>query len=121
MRRRFVACGPLGTANSGLGLVINAGTVNLNKDFLMNAINANPITVNTNGTLVMLNPTGTQFGKLVTVTMSGGDWELNGDTEIFAALTFNSGVIRNGSFTASVLSFTNNGNFVSLVGTNCQF
>ena len=112
--------GSLGTANSGLGININAGTVNLNKDALVNAINANPVTVNAAGTLVMENPTGTQFGQLVTVTMNGGLWELNGDSENFAGLTFNSGVVRNSAQSLSTLTLVNGGS-LSLAGTNCVF
>ncbi|MGC3959775.1 MAG: autotransporter-associated beta strand repeat-containing protein [Verrucomicrobiota bacterium] len=108
-----------GTANSGVGININQGTVNFNKDFGANSVNANPVTVNTNGTLVFLNPTATQVGPLVTFAMNGGVIEMNGDSATFSQVTFNSGILRNtNAFTASVLH--PNAGF-SLVGTNCEF
>ncbi len=106
-------------ANSGIGININQGTVNFSKEFGANSVNANPVTVNTNGTLVFLNPTATQVGPLVTFTMNGGVIELNGDSATFSQVTFNSGVLRNNSdFTTSVLHPSAG---FSLVGTNCDF
>jgi len=108
-----------GLANSGISVAVDAGTLELNKDFGANSINANALTVNTNGTVVILNPSGTQFGNLVTIAMSGGLMEWNGDSENFSTLTFNSGRVRNnGDTTTSVLHALG---AVSLVGTNCEF
>jgi autotransporter-associated beta strand protein len=104
-------------ANSGIGITINGGTVNFNKDFGANSVNANLTTVNSNATLVMLNPTGTQMGSIASLTLGGGTVELNGDSETISVLTFNSGILRNSA--ANTTSTVNPTRGVSLVGTNC--
>jgi len=105
-------------ANSGVGININAGTVNFNKDAGSVAVNANQVTVNTNSTLVLLNPTGTQLGSLVPLTLNGGTIELNGDSETFSSLTFNSGILRNSADSTTSALQPNLG--VSLAVTNCD-
>lgn len=96
-----------GGANSGVGFNVNAGTVALNKS-AGNADNANAITVSTNASLIVLNPTGSQLGAIVPVTVNGGTFDLNGDSETFFSLTLNAGVVRNSAAsTTSTLNATN--------------
>ena len=108
-----------GNANDDtLSLVINSGTVNFNKGFLWYADNSNPVTVQTNGTLVMLNPVGTQMGPGSSIILSGGAVELNGDSgEIFSLITFNAGVLRNSTGNAE-FTLTSG---LNLAGGSCDF
>jgi len=109
-----------GQPNGAFGININGGTVNLNKNgFLAFAVAANVIAVNTNGSLVILNPNGTQLGGAASINLSGGTVEWNGDYgEIFQSITFNSGVFRNSNGNGEFLI---QGGSISLVGTNCNF
>ena len=84
-----------GGANGGVGININAGTVNFDKAAGSTAVNANAVTVNTNATLFFVTPTGTQLGSLVPLTLNGGLIDVNGDSETFNSLTIISGVLRN--------------------------
>lgn len=116
----------LGSGNSGntaYGLVINAGTVNFNGTAPFEyTLPSNPVTVNTNSTLVLLNPNGYQFGPSATIVLNGGLVEWNGDNgqgdggEFFQSITFDSGILQNSTGTA--LMTLSQG--VSLVGTNCD-
>lgn len=103
--------------NTAFNLVINGGVVNFNKDQFGNALPSNPVTVNTNGTLVMLNPVGTQMGPTASLILFGGVVEMNGDSETFPSVTFNSGILRNSSGAAALTLSSG----VSLAGTNCDF
>ncbi|MDB6122954.1 MAG: Autotransporter-associated beta strand repeat protein [Pedosphaera sp.] len=108
-----------GNPNASLSFVINGGTMNFSKDFGAFSQNNNSVTVNTNGTLVMLNPVSSQMTLNTPLILGGGTIEMNGDTEPCVSLTFNSGILRNGA--SSTTSALNPVNGVSLVGTNCIF
>jgi len=110
--------GGSGANDDTLSMVINSGTVNFNKGFLWYADNSNPVTVETNGTLVMLNPTGTQMGPGSSIILSGGTVELNGDSqEVFSLIMFNSGMLRNSAGNAE-FTLTSG---LNLVGVSCDF
>ncbi len=103
--------------NGAFGLTINGGVVNCDRGFLYNSLDG-AATVNTNASLVMENPVGTQMATTASIILSGGLVELNGDPgEIFQSITFDSGILRN---SANAASFTLSQG-VSLVGTNCDF
>ncbi len=104
-------------ANQNLNLIINGGTVYLNKN--SGAAQNNPITINTNGSLVILNPSTTQIGNAPSVTLGGGLMDLNGDTESIGSLAFNAGILRNSApSTASALNVTG---AVTLGSASCVF
>jgi autotransporter-associated beta strand protein len=109
------------SASGAFGINIDDGVVNLNKasgnglDF---AIAAGTVTLNTNGSLVMMNPNSLQLGTAANFTMAGGTVEFNGDSgEIFQSITFDSGILQN---SANAAEFTLSQG-ISLVGTNCDF
>ena len=103
--------------NGGFGLTINSGLVNFDRGFLYPSVNSS-VTVNTNATVYMLNPVGTQMALASSFTLNGGLVELNGDNgEIFQSITFDSGTLQNSSGSAE---FNLTGP-LSLVGTNCDF
>jgi len=106
-------------SNGGLGLVIDQGTVYFNKQVGYNAFAGQLMTINTNGSLVILNPTTTEFGALSTVTLNDGTLDLNGDSELITTVDFNSGLFENSapSTTSTLTSSTN----IALGGTNCDF
>ena len=81
--------------NSGLGLTINGGTVYFDKSS-GNAIGGgNAVAINTNGSLVMMNPTGLQIATATPVALTGGTMDMNGDSETISSLAFNSGILKN--------------------------
>ena len=106
-----------GSSDGGLGLVINQGTIGFNKTFGAAFGNQN-LTVNATGSLVMLNPDGAQIIGVNTFTVNNGTIDLNGDSEPFTTLVFNSGVFEDSApNTISTLTSTN----LSLTGTNNVF
>ena len=98
-----------GSQDSGsVGFTINGGTINLDRESSYYAIWTQPVTVNTNGTLMILNPTGSQFDQS-TITLGGGLVEWNGDNETLASVNFNSGILRDSNPTTASLSLTAGG------------
>lgn len=87
-----------GTGNSGsVAFTINAGTVYADRDFGFPTFGVTqPITVNSNGALVVLNPSGTQFNQN-SLILNGGLVELNGDSETVGNVNFNSGILSDSS------------------------
>ena len=104
-------------ANANLNLIINGGTVYFNKS--SGSAANNPVTINTNGSLVILNPSTTEIALAPAFTLQGGLFDLNGDTETIGSLTFNSGILRNSA--ASTGSALNVSGAVTLGGAGCVF
>jgi len=106
-----------GVGNNALVVTINGGTVIFDKASGL-ANNGNLNTVNTNGTLVMAQPTGTQMGASVTLVLGGGTVDMNGDSENVQTVTFNSGTLQNSApTTTSALPLAR----VTLGGSSCVF
>jgi autotransporter-associated beta strand protein len=107
------------TSDNTLSLTINGGTVQFNKAG-GSAVNGNVTTVNTNGTLVLSNPTGIQMGSsTTTLVLGGGTIDMNGDAETVSTMNFNAGTLRNSAPTTSAaLSATNT---INLVNAGCAF
>lgn len=104
-------------ANQGLGMTINGGTVYYNKS--SGAAQQNAVTINTNGSVVILNPSTTQITLAPAFTLGGGTFDLNGDTETIGPLAFNSGILRNSAVgSASALNVSG---AVTLGSISCVF
>lgn len=107
-----------GSGTSGsVSYTINAGTLNADRGPGTPSFGVQQtITINTNGELLVLSPTGDQF-DLNTLTLNGGLVELNGDNgETLNGINFNSGILSDSSPTAVQLNLTP-GYFVTLGGT----
>jgi autotransporter-associated beta strand protein len=108
--------------NSGLDMTINGGTIYLNKS-AGNAIGGgNSLTVNTGGSVVVMNPSSTQFAITTPVTLGGGLIDMNGDTETVQSFAFRGGILRDsapGSF--GTLTVTNPATFTLAAASNCVF
>ncbi len=97
-----------GSGSSGsVSFTINGGTVNADRGSGTPAFGVQQaITINTNGALVVLNPTGDQFNQNI-LTLNGGLLELNGDSgETLNGITFNSGTLSESSPTTAQLNLT---------------
>jgi len=81
-------------SDNALSITINGATVLFDKA-AGNAINGGSTTVNTNGTLVMAQVTGTQTTAAATLVLGGGTVDMKGDTEPVGVVTFNSGTLLN--------------------------
>jgi len=106
-----------GSGTSGsVSYTINGGTLNADRSSGTPSFGVQQgITINTNGALVVLNPTGDQFNDN-TLTLDGGLVELNGDNgETFSGIIFNSGTLSDSSPSAAELNLTP-GDFVMLGG-----
>ncbi|HEX3799928.1 MAG TPA: autotransporter-associated beta strand repeat-containing protein [Verrucomicrobiae bacterium] len=103
--------------NSGLGLTINGGTVYFNKSGGNSVGGGNPVVINTNGSVVILNPTFTQIGTTTPMTLGGGLFDINGDTETITTLTFNGGIFKDSADNATA-ELTTSTSFV-LGASNC--
>ncbi|MDB6111808.1 MAG: Autotransporter-associated beta strand repeat protein [Pedosphaera sp.] len=104
--------------NNALSMTINGGTVSYAKGIGV-AQPANTTTVNTNGTLVMLNPTGIQMGFNSSLVLGGGTVDLNRDSETILSVSFNSGILRNGA--SNGISTLTAANGITLGGISCNF
>lgn len=107
-----------GTASdTALTLVINSGTVLFDKSSGQ-AMNGSTVTVNTNATLIMAQPTGNQIASSASVVLTGGTMDMKGDSENVNAVTFNSGILKNSTAgTASALPVA----AVTVSGAGCVF
>ncbi len=63
-----------GASDTALGITVNGGTINFNKDVGGNVINFNQLTINSNATVFIMNATGTQMGASTPVVLGGGRW-----------------------------------------------
>lgn len=81
------------SANASIGFVINGATVLFDK-YYVNALGGTA-TVNTNGTLVMAQPTAYQMAVGATVVLADGKMDMNGDSETISTVTFKTGTVAN--------------------------
>jgi autotransporter-associated beta strand protein len=106
-------------SDNALSIIVNGATVLFDK-VAGNALSGGTVTVNTNGTLIMAQATGTQINGAVATSLAlgGGTVEMNGDTESFASVNFNSGILRNSApGTSAALPIA----AVTLGGAGCVF
>lgn len=105
-------------SDNTLSVTINGGKVLFDKSS-GNAVNGNTTAVNTNGTLVMAQPTGIQMATTATLVLGGGTVDLNGDSENPLVVTFNSGTLQNNAPSSFSTLFPPNG--VVLASAGCVF
>jgi fibronectin-binding autotransporter adhesin len=109
-------------SDNALSITINGATVLFDKPGGYSAVSGNVTTVNTNGTLIMAQATGTQMNSAITpattLVLGGGKVDMNGDSELLATMTFNSGTLMNSApYTTGGLT----ANTFTLGGGSCVF
>lgn len=109
--------GGIGT-DGGMAVTINQGSVRFNKQSGQ-VLSSQTVIINTNTSLIILNPANAQTGGGATANLNGGLFELNGGSEPFGMVNFNSGLLAN-SAPASSSVLTCSG-AVNLAGKGCQF
>ena len=89
-------------SGGSVSYTINGGTVNADRNSGYASFGVQQvITVNSNGALVVLNPTGNQFDQNA-LTLNGGLVELNGDSETLGTSIMNSGTLSDNGSSATV-------------------
>jgi fibronectin-binding autotransporter adhesin len=115
------------------GNTLSAGVISLNggAKFVLNSPLANSLgsgattTVNAGTLLIISNATGTQILPAVAINVSGGTFDINGDTGEEPTLTLNSGTIQDsggatGAASApAVDTLTSSSGTIALGSTNC--
>jgi autotransporter-associated beta strand protein len=101
------------SSNTG-GLIVQTGTVNLDKSSGSVITNSSGVTVQASGSLVITGDGGNQIASdsspITPVILNGGSFDLNGFSERIDTLTMNSGLLRNSAAaTESVLTFRTGG------------
>lgn len=100
-------------ANTLSGItIINSGTLQLNKTAGVNAL-ASDVQINGTGTLQLLN--ANQIINTANVTLSGGTFNLNGNSEVINTLFFNNGTLLQGG---AVLSLASSSTALSMRNTS---
>jgi len=105
--------------NGSLGIIINAGMVNLNKTSTsgVHCVGGGGLVINPNGTARITGSGGDQIYNPANVTIAGGAFDLNGNAETISHLYFNSGTLEDASGSGSLTATAG----VVLGSTNCVF
>ena len=99
-----------GTGDNGsTGIIINGGTVNLNKTSSSgtHAVGGPGLTINSGGVARITGTGGDQIYNGASVTLSGGLFDLNGNAEMFSGLNGSGTVDNMAAATAATLTLSN--------------